>query len=151
MIEAIKIENAKIHKLVFYLLSMKINHDFIWQEGKYIDFWSIPHVLIGSLLAWLFMFWNWNFYTNLLVSFSIILGWEFFELYALDVHEHFPNKVFDVITGVIGFYVMYWLILKYGLNNLKTCEIILAIIYSGLCGWGLWHNYHRGTLINELE
>ena len=124
---------------------MKIDHDIIWQEGKYVDFWSIPHIIIGALLAWLFCFFGLNFYINFMISFLIMFGWEFFELYVLHAEEYFPNKVMDVVTGLIGFFVMYYFIEKHGLISLRVWEISLGIIYFSLCSWGLWHHYHRKT------
>jgi hypothetical protein len=121
---------------------MKVDHDWIWQEGKYLDFWSIPHIIIGALLVWIFWFIGLNIYWNFIGSFFLILGWEFFELYVLDVHEHFPNKVFDVLTGVIGFFIMYYFIQKQGLMNLLGWQVSLSVIYFSLCSWGLWHHFN---------
>jgi hypothetical protein len=123
-----------------------IDQDYIWQEGKYIDFWSIPHVIIGALLAWIFEFVGLNFYLNLGLSFGIMFGWEFFELYVLHAEEYLPNKVMDVVTGLIGFFIMYYFILVRGLINMLNVELTLGVIYLTLCGWGLWHHYHRNSV-----
>ncbi|VVB80035.1 Uncharacterised protein [uncultured archaeon] len=120
-----------------------IDNDFIWQEGKYLDFWSTTHTIIGAIFVWLFMFLGMNIYLGFLISFLIIFGWEFFELYFLNVHEYFWNKVWDVLTGIIGFWVMYYFILKYGLMNLVNYEIWFIVVYLLLCGWGFWHHYTR--------
>lgn len=120
-----------------------LNSDLIWKEGRYIDFWSIPHIIIGALLVWIFEFVGFGFYFNLGLSFVLILGWEFFELYALDVHEHFPNKFMDVITGIFGFFIMYYFIQEKGLMSLLNIEIFLGLIYLVLCGWGLGHYYRK--------
>lgn len=118
-----------------------IDNDFIWQEGKYLDFWSITHLFIGFIFAWLFLFLNMNVYSAFFVSMVFIVGWEFFELYFLDVHEYFWNKVWDVLTGIIGFFAMYLLILRNGLMNLLGLEIWLSFIYLVLCSWGFWHHH----------
>ena len=120
-----------------------IDNDFLWQEGKYLDFWSTTHTIIGGILVWLFMFLGINIYLNFAITFLVILGWEFFELYFLDVHEYLWNKFFDVVTGILGFFVMYYFILKYGLMQLVNWEISLIVIYLALCGWGFWHHYTR--------
>jgi hypothetical protein len=123
-----------------------INQDKLWQEGKYPDFWSIPHIIVGALFMWIFEFFSLNIFLNFALSLFFIIGWEFFELYVLKVHEHLTNKVTDVITGIIGFFIMYYFILKQGLMNLLIWQIGLSIIYLAMCLWGFWHHYTRKRL-----
>lgn len=122
---------------------MKITQKMIFREGKYLDFWSTTHTLIGLILVWAFQYFGLSLILNFTISFIIIFGWEFFELYCLDVHEPFLNKVFDVVTGFLGWLIMYYLIQSYGLRNLLILEIVLIALYLLLCGWGIWHNHLR--------
>jgi purine-cytosine permease-like protein len=122
---------------------MKITQEMIFREGKYLDFWSTTHTLIGFILFWFFQYLGWSISLNFIISFIIIFGWEFFELYVIGNHEPFWNKFFDVVTGVIGWLIMYYLVQYYGLKNLLGLEIILTVIYLLLGGWGIWHNHFK--------
>lgn len=108
----------------------------LWEEGKYVDLWTLPHILSGVIMAGIFNWLSLIFWPNLLISAALMIGWEFFELYALHVHEHLTNKVMDVVTGLLGFFTMYSLIIKYSAAAISPYLIALIIIYACLNTWG---------------
>jgi hypothetical protein len=108
----------------------------LWEEGKYVDMWSIPHILSGVIMAGLFNWLGIGFWLNLLLSTALMIGWEFFELFVLGVHEHMTNKVMDVVTGLLGFFTSYSLINKYSVTPLIPYLIFVIIIYAFLNTWG---------------
>ena len=108
----------------------------LWDEGKYIDLWTVPHIMSGVIMAGLFYWLGFGFWTNLLASAGLMVIWEFFELYALGVHEHMTNKVSDVVTGLLGFAATYSLINKYSIGRLVPYLIAVFIIYAFLNTWG---------------
>lgn len=81
----------------------------IWAEGKYIDFWSINHILGGALLAQIFVFLGVNFWISLVISFIIMILWEVYE-YKTKVYETIQNRVMDVVVGLLGFFMIYYLV-----------------------------------------
>jgi len=113
-----------------------IDHAKLWSEKKYIDTWSIPHLLAGVVLVGIFSWLGLSFWPNLILSLILITGWEFFELYILGIHEHFSNKVMDVILGIIGFFIMYALILKYNIYHMINELLFITIIFLFLNAWG---------------
>jgi len=115
---------------------MKIDNANLWKEGKYIDLWTIPHILAGVVLCGFFNLFGIEFYLNLILSTLIMIGWEFFELYVLDVHEYITNKVTDVVTGVIGFFFTYELILKFSIKTMFPWIVAVTMIWLLLNYWG---------------
>jgi len=115
---------------------MAIDHSKLWEEGKYVDLWTIPHILAGVLLSGYLYWLDVPFWLNLLITLFIIIGWEFFELHFLNVHEHLSNKIMDVITGILGFFAMYSLIIKYSMQTIVPYLVGLTVIYLFLNSWG---------------
>ena len=91
--------------------------------------WSIPHILCGVVLVGVFCYFKIKFWPNLILSTLIMIGWEFFELYVLNVHEYITNKIMDVVTGLIGFFVTYAFILKFGIKNMLPWLAVVTIIW----------------------
>jgi len=102
----------------------------LYKEGKYIDLWSVPHVLSGVILAIIFNHLGMSFWLNFILSIIIMTWWEFFEEHVLNAREFLTNKIMDVVTGVIGFIIVYPFIIKYGFSVLFP--YLLLIIYAFL-------------------
>lgn len=113
-----------------------IDHAKLWSEGKYIDLWTIPHILAGVVLAGFLDWLGFPFWSNFLISSFFIIGWEFFERRFLNIHEHLTNKIMDVLTGWLGFLVTYSLITRFSLEKLAPYLISLTVVYLLLNLWG---------------
>ncbi len=113
-----------------------IDNAKLWAEGRYVDLWTVPHILAGVILAAVFNWLGISFWLNLLLSSILIISWEFFELHFLNVHEHLSNKVMDVVTGWLGFFVMYIFIVKFGITAIIPYLVALTVFYLLLNAWG---------------
>lgn len=128
------------HKQVARKIKKKIQEKkelwrhLIWTEGKYIDFWSIPHILIGFVIGVLLIdLLKLSFLISLFAVTIIKIGWEIWEDKYL-IKEQFTNKIFDVICGIIGFLIFYFL------NDPNALNLGMLIITSSswliLASWG---------------
>ena len=115
---------------------MKIDHAKLWAEGRYIDLWTIPHILAGVLLGGYLYWLGVSFEINLAVTTILVISWEFFELHFLGVHEYFTNSLMDIIVALIGFAFMYFLIIKYSLETVIPHLLALTAVYIFLNAWG---------------
>ncbi len=106
----------------------------IWDEGKYVDLWTLNHTLAGSLPAGVIFFLDMPYSYGFLFTVIVALAWEVIEL-TLGIREQAWNKFFDVITAILGFIGTYELMAKNVLNN-KILFIILLAIYVILELWG---------------
>lgn len=115
----------------------------IWSEGKYIDMWSIPHVLSGVILAILFNSLGMGLGLNFILSTIIMTWWEFFEWRFMNVHEYITNKIMDVVTGIIGFMITYPLLIKYGFSIILPYFLFMIFAFLVLNFLGLQAHLKR--------
>ena len=103
----------------------------LWEEGKYLDFWSVIHFLSGVLLGILFGMLNITFLPALLLIIMLGIIFEVIEYFILGI-ETFPNKVVDVIISTIGFLIAFLLLPK----SLLLFLILLVVwIILNIIGW----------------
>lgn len=100
------IKTYVLYTALCYCRRMNINH--LWREHRYVDLWSINHILSGVVLGSLL----WTFGMPLTYSavFAIVLfvGWEIGEV-IYGINEHFSNIVMDVLFDIAGFAgAAYW-------------------------------------------
>ncbi len=106
----------------------------IWREGPYVDFWSVNHFLAGTVLAGLFYFLKQDVYVAIITSFILMVLWEVFERYR-GIVESLGNRVFDVITGLVGFGIMVYLMSTAWAPKFPLF-LVLFIIFCVLEIWG---------------
>ena len=99
-------------------------HKELWKEGKYLDLWSLNHVLGGMLIAGIFIFLNIDLKLALILSFLITLSWEIYEV-KKGLHEAPTNKVFDLLTNLLGVYLMYAVV---ALNIIDTNAVFTTVL-----------------------
>ncbi|MFA7252683.1 MAG: hypothetical protein WC027_02395 [Candidatus Paceibacterota bacterium] len=106
----------------------------IWKEGKYLDLWSLPHFLVGIILGHIFIYFGLDLAIALVATLIIKIAWEIYEHKYVTI-EAVPNKILDVVVGIIGLIVIY-IYNDYSLINLTSFSVILIIniIFSS---WGL--------------
>lgn len=80
----------------------------LFQEGEYLDLWSVPHFLFGVIL-FIFLI-NKKVKTNtaVFIVFLLAVFWEFFEI-NVRLNEFFTNRITDVIVTLIGFYLLFFI------------------------------------------
>lgn len=99
------------------------------KKGEYVNLWTVNHLLSGVVFAG----WVFKFYLNLWPAFWVYLilaiGWEIFEVY-IGEFEILGNKIMDVVTGVLGFWVVYYfMVLQNSIgNNFIILSTILFVI-----------------------
>ncbi|MGV8162045.1 MAG: hypothetical protein ACP5N2_01785 [Candidatus Nanoarchaeia archaeon] len=106
----------------------------IWKEGKYLDLWSVNHTLAGCVLGSIFIFINLQIWVSLIISVILMIGWEIFEIYY-GIKEGLANKILDVVTGLVGFFLTYYLVNVQGVNALSYF-LIIALSFAFLETWG---------------
>lgn len=118
----------------------------IWKEGKYIDLWNIPHFLVSLLLGYVFIYFSLNLATSLVLIIFLKTCWEIYE-HAYVTKEEIPNKILDVLTGVLAVIVLYS-VNQFHPINLAGFLVILALsIFFG--AWGLYSIKKLGLFIKK--
>jgi len=107
----------------------------IWKKGEYIDLWSLNHFVGGVLIARILLFFDLSFWSALSITFVVKVAWEIYELIR-NIKEPIGNKILDVVMGIIGFLVMYYLYIKVSFFSKTTSFIIIFVIWLFLNLWG---------------
>jgi hypothetical protein len=74
-------------------VALRLNQDTIGFEGKYLDWWSIPHFVAGVLFG--------LFGISLAFVVAIATVWEVVEVYA-QTREYPTNRVTDIVLAAAG-------------------------------------------------
>jgi hypothetical protein len=102
----------------------------IWFEGKWIDTWSINHLLFGVLSAhFLISIMSLTLRTALVAAVIVYVAWEIIEILT-KAGETPTGQVMDVFVGIAGF-VIYTSVLP----NDKAMWLVLCI-FIFLEAWG---------------
>lgn len=109
----------------------------IWDEGGYVDVWSINHTL-GGILSFLFIALTG---IPLIIGFPIVIAlagiWEYYE-YFKGIEETLPNRIIDILIAGVAFFVMHWIIQRYQSLNLVQLFVSFGILTILLNVWGFW-------------
>jgi hypothetical protein len=78
---------------IAFSIYLRLHRDGIGGEGRYVDWWTVPHGIGGLLLG--------VFDIGLVWVVALVVWWECVEA-ASRVYEHFTNRVSDVVVAVAG-------------------------------------------------
>ncbi|MBU6214738.1 hypothetical protein KGM48_02750 [Patescibacteria group bacterium] len=81
----------------------------IWREGKWLDLWSVVHLLSGASIGFAFYFLSLNSAVVVTAVFLGLIGYEIWEK-AVQIEEVPTNRILDVIVGVLSFLPVYYVI-----------------------------------------
>ncbi|MEK6942640.1 MAG: hypothetical protein AABX00_01095 [Nanoarchaeota archaeon] len=107
----------------------------IWREGKYLDLWHVNHTLAGSLLAGITFFFNIKLLLGFVVSVLLMLAWEFYEI-IVDIEETIANQILDVLTGILGFFGMFYLLQIINHSSGLQVFLVVLVVWLSLELWG---------------
>ena len=79
-----------------------------FKEGKYFDLWSVNHLLSGFLYAGWIIKLGFDYKFIFVSYFILAVAWEIYEKVS-GIKEHIENQVMDVVTGVVGVIIFYFL------------------------------------------
>jgi hypothetical protein len=108
-----------------------------WNEGKYLDFWSIVHFLSGALMGLVGFLTPFSFIDTFIIAVTLMVMYELWEVY-ISIGEHIANCVTDVFIGALGFMLSYYVAVLYlsameALSVASTLVLFLAIFAT--VGW----------------
>ncbi len=108
----------------------------IWKEGKYFDLWHVNHFLAGVLLACVTIIFKIDLFWGFVVSFILMVAWEFFEYFS-KIHETMFNRFMDVFLSTLSFGLVVYL----KQNILSQAEFmqmfyVSLVLYIFLELWG---------------
>jgi hypothetical protein len=108
----------------------------LWKKGKYLDLWSLIHFVCGLVFGSIMVLFTGSFGLSFLVVFILKIVWEIYE-FKTGIIEEVPNKILDVVVGLIGFVVFYfWMYptFVYRFNVLFLVLTISSFFLLNACG-----------------
>ncbi len=116
----------------------------IWKNGKYLDLWSVNHVLAGSVIAWPLYKLGVPVVYNFGLAMLLIVGWEIYEI-IYNIRETWQNRATDIITGIIGFVFVSNFVVNWPSANQQGTYLIILVIWLILEVWG-YRAYTKGNI-----
>lgn len=92
----------------------------LFEEGLYLDLWSVPHFLFGLIVFIFFIDKKFRLELSFLFTAILAIGWEIFEI-RVKVTEVYTNRITDVVLTLLGFVLLAYLNKK---TNFMTNPIV---------------------------
>ncbi len=111
-----------------------LNRRSTWR-GKYIDLWTLPHIISGVVIGYLLYFFNVSFGVGFWVALSVGIGWELFErITRLSKTEAYTNSLGDIVAAQVGFVAAFYLLQKFNSPSTENIVIfVLCAVFGVLC------------------
>lgn len=107
----------------------------IWVNRRYIDLWSLNHLLTGGVIAGVSVLSSIPFWTSVIILFFLLFLWEVYEI-LIKIKETVANRVLDIVFGLIGYATMYIVMNLELLNNIMLFLIVtILFVIMNLWGW----------------
>ena len=125
------------------MFSWLITNRSLWEQ-PYLDLWSVPHTLVGVLIAFGARFAGFSFRNGILLSIFATSLWEGLEVVSGISHvETLSNQFSDIIVAQIGFGLVWHF--TEGLEKKKllapTLEVVIVYTATLLVGWLAFASY----------
>ena len=130
-----------------YTRGSKFVRTDIWREGKWLDMWSVVHVLSGVSIGLGLYFLHLGAVASLALTFVSLVAYELWEA-MVKIEEAPTNRCMDVVVGMVGFVPTFFLvapILSTLQHVLLFVGILIANITMAAIGW------HASQKAAELE
>ena len=100
----------------------------VWREGKWLDLWSVVHLLSGLSLGFGVPYLHLGALASFLVVLLLLVSYEMWEA-MVRIKETPTNRLMDVVVGMVGYCYAFWFVLPQ-LNTeqwLFVFEIVVAL------------------------
>jgi len=102
----------------------------VWQEGKWLDMWSVVHFLSGVTMGFFPKYLGLDPYPAYIVAFLLLVMYEMFEA-MVDIEETPQNRVMDVVVGMVSFVPSYHITSMLPLPlSLALCSVFLGSAWA---------------------
>lgn len=108
----------------------------IWREGKYLDLWSVVHLLSGASVGLALHLFQFELKSAAIIAFLLLVAYEMFEV-IIKVEETKMNRVLDVVVGMISFAPAFLTASFLSRNEVWVAFAAITAVSSvlGIFGW----------------
>ena len=109
----------------------------IWREGKWLDLWSVVHLLTGVSVGLGFSLVHFGAVASVIIA---LLGFTAYEMWEkiVGIEEAPTNRIMDVVVGIVSFFPTFFFFaprLTDGLYVLMFGLMLTANIVMSVFGW----------------
>jgi len=120
----------------------------MWREGKWLDLWSVVHILSGISIGLGLYFLHLGALASVALTFVSLVAYELWEA-MVKIEEAPTNRTMDVVVGMVGFIPAFFLIAP----ALPTTELVYTFcgifaLNTGLAAIG-WHASQKAAKLEE--
>lgn len=108
----------------------------LWRERKFLDMWSLVHLLGGFAIGGILLLLNIDTYIASAIAVALFAGWEIFEI-VTKIHEHAFNRLSDMIVDYAGFFLAQLYVFAWGGTMTWYLTLAVAIVALALEAWGI--------------
>ncbi|MEK7156514.1 MAG: hypothetical protein AAB790_01780 [Patescibacteria group bacterium] len=108
----------------------------IWREGKWVDLWSVVHLLSGVSTAFAITWFGFGFAASAVIAFLLFVAYELWEA-MVKIAETPQNRSMDVVAGMVSFVPAFFLVqILSGSALILAFGIVLTVnIVLATFGW----------------
>ncbi len=110
----------------------------VWDEGEYLDLWSVVHGMAGMAAGFVPILFDVSFMGALLVFFIGTLLWEVAEVYA-GIVESRKNIALDIVIALCGFastpLIVFSAYFDTAFIHMFFGVVVLTLILLSIRGW----------------
>ncbi len=108
----------------------------IWREGKWVDLWSVVHLLSGASVGFSIAWLGFGFAASAVIAFLLFVAYELWEA-MVKIHETPQNRSMDVVAGMVSFVPVFFLVQGLsGSNFILAFGLVLTLnIVLATFGW----------------
>ena len=111
----------------------------VWRLRKFIDYWSMPHFLLGTLIAMIVRVFGHPVLPLFFITLAIAILWEFVEM-RLRIREARINVASDIFMPLLAYTVTLWL--TGGTLSMQheqlVALLIVTIVFYILISYAAW-------------
>lgn len=108
----------------------------IWREGKWLDLWSVVHLLSGASVGFVLYFLHFGATASIMLALFSFISYEMWEI-IVKIEETPTNRFMDVVVGMVSFLPTFFLapLLSDASLFIVFGMVLTANIIMGVFGW----------------
>ncbi len=118
----------------------------LWREGKWVDLWSVVHLLTGVSTALGLSLFGFGFLASTVIAFLAFTAYELWEA-MVKIAETPQNRFMDVVAGLASFVPVF--VLAEGLPVSNVIALFFAVLFVNVVM--AWLGWRASQKADEFE
>jgi len=120
----------------------------VWREGKWLDLWSVVHVLSGLLVGFFSYFVGIDALLGIVLAIVVFTVYELFEVYV-EIEEAPTNRFMDVVIGMVGYIPAFFLIAPLLTEKNLILTFLVLLTFNGALSVAGWRASQKAYILEK--